>query len=446
MRLLLLALLGLSSLSVDVSDTVAVSDTLLLTIERSPFDSVSVADTSTLQVEYDRNLFDTIAVSDRVSFVYSKDTLDTIAVSDAIAFEYDVAKTDLVSITDASSVAKDSSTFVIDSAFVSDICALEYTLGIRDTLSLMEEARIGAEFSRTLTDEDITTDATSRSVELGLHDTIAVTDTFLTNASYSRTVGDLNTPISDAVTISQDLNSYIADSVSVVDLVTAGFDRLVTSDDTINVIDSLVRADDLIRYLFDQIDLSDTTTRISDSIRDFSDFASAEDLLTVSVDDQTDRLQGEPGNFDFYMPVCNGDHIVFVATLPGVMTKNGVRFTNRVRYAALRRAASTLAHWGVRNGCIIEFMRKAIPFLQEELAALLGVSEATVQAWESDQLEMPRLMFDSLAACVCAIDERSYGANFEIIEPPSDEQVRVYRIVPAIPNSNKILIHVWSVR
>jgi hypothetical protein len=161
------------------------------------------------------------------------------------------------------------------------------------------------------------------------------------------------------------------------------------------------------------------------------------EALTVEIKEFERIVGGVSGTFEMVVPVGNTG-ITFMARVPGIQTRTGVTFTPRVNRAVLLRAASTLAHWGMRDGGIIAFMREALSMLPEDMGALCGVSEAVVAQWESDQVEMPRLMFDTLAEYVCRTDQRSYGQGFQLIPP--DLKSRGYWIYPPIPKSNTAVV------
>lgn len=348
---------------------------------------------------------------------------------------------DGVNVTD--SVTLTVERFALDNVTVTDTSAQEavYSRALAETVSATEAILVSVDFSVSRFDTVSIADTSFVATEhvRSPTDTTSVTDVLIRETSFFRTIED-HTLLTDSTSTSLVISIPFFESLIITDVLQVGYERYAHLSDTIAGTDTLSKLFEFERSLVDfpiVIDLVQLSTwyqrELSDSI-----FVASQ-ALTVEVDDQTDRLVGTPGFFDADIPVCNGD-IVFIATLPGVLTKTGVKFTSRVWYAALRRAASTLAHWGMRDGCIIEFMRKAIPMLQEDLAAKLSVSEAVVQAWEANQLEMPRLSFDILAAYVCEIDDRSFGQGFELVRPPSDEQLRHYRIVPAIPKSNKVIV------
>jgi hypothetical protein len=180
----------------------------------------------------------------------------------------------------------------------------------------------------------------------------------------------------------------------------------------------------------DEVNLLEELRTTSYVQRLFLDLSFIQDQALVKKESEPLYFRGASGGnptrlYDFVMPVSNTG-IVFVAALPGVMTAEGPKFNLNVRIPALRRAASTLAHWGMIRGGIITFMREALYMDEQALAAKLGSSEAQVILWETDQEAMPRTFFDILAALACQADERSYATNLQL-QPP-DLHNRTYRL------------------
>ncbi len=152
----------------------------------------------------------------------------------------------------------------------------------------------------------------------------------------------------------------------------------------------------------------------------------------VELEADSPHAIGKVGLYDFRMPV-GSTGIVFVAALSGVLREYGPEFSALVQQAAMRRAGSTLAWWGIIQGDTFAFLRQAAQLSQDDLADQLGVPVATLQAWEAGTVPIPREYWDSLATQVCALDGRSPPAGPALPVPPLGLRARTVRVFPAIP-------------
>jgi len=134
---------------------------------------------------------------------------------------------------------------------------------------------------------------------------------------------------------------------------------------------------------------------------------------------------------DFYMPVGTTG-ITFVAALQGLSTAAGPTiFAATDQDAALVRAASTLARWGIIDGQFFAFIRGALKMSQADAAAFIGgVTVADVQAWEAGTVPIPRDNWIMLADEVCRVDARPGLENLALAP---DRRARLIRVFPDIP-------------
>lgn len=135
---------------------------------------------------------------------------------------------------------------------------------------------------------------------------------------------------------------------------------------------------------------------------------------------------------DFEMPVGQTG-IVFVAALEARLMSWGPVFQTVATLAAYRRAASTLAHMALISGATFEFMRQAIEFSTAQAGAFVGVSEATVQAWEAGTEPVPTNIWYLFADYVCAKDGREFCPYLTL--PEQDFRARRIRVYPDVPRT-----------
>jgi len=370
-----------------------------------------------------------------------RDTADACALADDLTNDLTRSRT----VADASTVADTVSTETLyaraltDSAEISDSKTLDIDKNAADSVAFVDTLLISSDVGRVITDSAIPTDTISRYLDAQIQpsDIVSVVDTLAASAELLRTGNDFISATDDTIR-GVDFLRVLLDALFVVDDAQRGFVIDAFTQDILSATDAPAEVTfEYGRQPSDSLTVPDTTFCEAAFARQYQDAMMVSERTLIEVSDETDRLVGTEGFDDVYMPV--GDTgIVFVANIPAIMTKKGVKFRSRTYRAALLRAASTLAHWGMRDGAIIAFMRTAANLNQQVLAAQCGVSEAVVQDWETDVSEMPRLSFDTLAALVCTLDQRNYGQGFQLVPPDGD--TRLYRIVPAIPRSNAAVV------
>jgi hypothetical protein len=150
--------------------------------------------------------------------------------------------------------------------------------------------------------------------------------------------------------------------------------------------------------------------------------------IVVLEADHPERV-GKVGLFDYLMPV-GATGIVFVAAVPGRLYEWGPTFTDEVKQASNLRAASTLAHMGLIRGETFAFLREALQLSQADIAALFGVSEATVQGWEDNTIPIPTNAWGCTQSRVCIADGRQFLTQYAL-EP--DFRPRKIRVFPEAP-------------
>lgn len=133
---------------------------------------------------------------------------------------------------------------------------------------------------------------------------------------------------------------------------------------------------------------------------------------------------------DFEMPVGNTG-IVFVAALEAQMASWGPVFQTIATQAAYRRAASTLAQMALVHGATFEFMRHGAEYSIAGIAQFLGVSEATIEAWEAGTEVVPTNQWYLLADKICAMDGREFCPFLTL--PALDLRARRIRVYPDVP-------------
>jgi DNA-binding XRE family transcriptional regulator len=129
---------------------------------------------------------------------------------------------------------------------------------------------------------------------------------------------------------------------------------------------------------------------------------------------------------DYFMYVGTTG-IVFVTTLTGTVLPSGVVFDPSHERNALWHAASDLADMGMIDGQTLRFIREAIPWTITETASFLGVSDATVMAWEANQEVIPREMWVAVAQVVRGLAQEQ-GPSGPLAPHPPDLRPRTIRI------------------
>lgn len=474
------------------ADATAISDSKTLQLDKTLGDITSVdADSLSLARELGRALLDSVSLTERRELEVEKALVDAVGVLDSRSLQHDRATIDVGSTTESTATTLELGRVLSDIMQITDRRELYVEKNFTDTALLVDTQTI--QHDRLLTDATATTDDTATTItsgrilidviavtdrrELGIEknltdtstvsdtrtldvekvfgDVVDVTDVVVAGAEQFRTLADTTSILdtrelhvdklvrdvaitTDVAATALDYSLSESDTVTAGDVVETGYERYANVGDSTSLVDVTPEiVFDFSRSLVDSLVIDGVNTNASQFIRDASDACVPLDEVVVQVSDETDRLVGVAGNFDMYLPVGETG-IVFVAFVPGVDTKRGIRHVSRVRRAVMLRAASTLAHWGVQNGDVIEFMREAAYLDRQVLAAMLGISEAQVERFETDVEEMPRLMFEALSVYVTGLDQRGPGTGF-VLHPPED-RYRPVRIWPSIPVSNATYI------
>lgn len=158
------------------------------------------------------------------------------------------------------------------------------------------------------------------------------------------------------------------------------------------------------------------------------------DFPIVVLEADSPQAIGKVGLYDFIIQVGNPP-IVFVAAMAGLLQSWGPIFQPAAIRLANLRAASTLCQWGLISGDIFAFERSSIGLTQSAVATLLGVPLTTVEEWEADEIPVPRLMWQEVAARVCKADQRSLPPDLQVIVPPASYRGRTIRIFPNVPQA-----------
>lgn len=153
------------------------------------------------------------------------------------------------------------------------------------------------------------------------------------------------------------------------------------------------------------------------------------DFPIVVLENDFPELPGRVGLFDFIMTV-GATGIQFTAAIPGVLRVTTIEFTPLAQLYARRRAASTLAQWGLTNGDTLQFLRLAVPRTEQEQADKFGVPLVSLQAWEANTAEIPILSWRELATEVARLDGRFLPQNGQC---PTSFRGRRIRVFPNIP-------------
>ena len=156
------------------------------------------------------------------------------------------------------------------------------------------------------------------------------------------------------------------------------------------------------------------------------------DFPIVELEADSPQAIGKVGLFDLVIQVGNTG-ITFIAAIAGLLKSWGPVFQPAAVALANLRAASTLCHWGLVSGDVFAFQRASIQLQQGDVATILGVPLGTVQAWEAATLPIPRLMWQEIAARVCAADQRSLPPELQLPVPPASFRGRTVRIFPRVP-------------
>jgi hypothetical protein len=160
------------------------------------------------------------------------------------------------------------------------------------------------------------------------------------------------------------------------------------------------------------------------------------DFPIVVLEADSPQAIGKVGLFDYVIQV-GSTGITFQAAMAGLLQSWGPIFQPAAIQLANLRAASTLCQWGLISGDIFAFERAAIGLSQSDVAALLNVPLVTVEEWEADELPVPRLMWQEIAARVCKADQRSLPPDLQLIMPNNGafrpRQIRIFPNVPQPP-------------
>lgn len=153
--------------------------------------------------------------------------------------------------------------------------------------------------------------------------------------------------------------------------------------------------------------------------------------IVLLENDYPERI-GKLGLFDIQLPVGNTG-LRFVAAMPGILYPEppGVQFSDAVEHAARLRAATTLIQMGLVRGESFAFIRAAIPLTTSEVAAIYGVSDATVQGWEDNSIPIPVNVWECLSYRVCLLD----GVQLPSVRGlcGASWRPRVIRVFPNLP-------------
>lgn len=156
------------------------------------------------------------------------------------------------------------------------------------------------------------------------------------------------------------------------------------------------------------------------------------DFPIVELESDSPQAIGKVGLFDYLIPV-GSTGIRFVAAIAGLLQSWGPVFQPAAMQLADLRAASTLCQWGLISGDIFAFERSSIQLSQQDVATLLNVPLVTVEEWESDEVPVPRLMWQEIAARVCKTDQRSLPPELQVVFPSPSFRPRLVRIFPNVP-------------
>ncbi|MGH7867861.1 MAG: hypothetical protein ACREP9_09595, partial [Candidatus Dormibacteraceae bacterium] len=156
------------------------------------------------------------------------------------------------------------------------------------------------------------------------------------------------------------------------------------------------------------------------------------DFPIVELEADSPQAIGKVGLYDMVITV-GGTGIKFVAAIAGLLQPWGPVFQPIAIQLANLRAASTLCRWGLISGDIFAFERAAIGLQQSDVATILSVPLLTVQQWESDQIPVPRLAWQEIAARVCKADQVYLPSELTVPVPPASFVARTVRIFPRVP-------------
>lgn len=156
------------------------------------------------------------------------------------------------------------------------------------------------------------------------------------------------------------------------------------------------------------------------------------DFPIVELENDSPQGIGKSGLFDFSMPVGNTG-IVFVAALQGILYAWGPQFSDLAKQAAYRRAASTLAQWGIVSNDTFAFIALGVPMDAQGIATRYGVPLATAQGWLNGTIPVPAQVWQCFAHLVCATDQRNFLPNPPSPVPPPSLRPRTIRVFPNVP-------------
>lgn len=299
MSYLLLAA-GSQEYDISISDSVSVSETLVVTKPQdiNLSENITVSDAEVFQTQYVRSGTETTSVTDTLSKTSEEAFVDTLSTSDNgdRAVSYVRSRADTSSVSDQTAVTEDKVQIVVDTCSVSDVTTRETDYLFIDTITVTDTTATSLEYLRTTgTDTVVITETnTTESKFIGISENIDVTDTtikeayfnkpvietvslveaLIKNAAFNRKFSEFDYAVTDSVTTKlRPISVKIHESVVVHDFVFPPTKVVVINDTIIG--DPL--------FLVDTVIIQTLVPHIADTIRVDTPFVGPNDRVVVEL-------------------------------------------------------------------------------------------------------------------------------------------------------------------
>lgn len=235
--------IGFTGYAGSVSDTVAVTDSVSMTVGRPIAETLTVTDAASTNSV--RNISDSVAISDEIPTSVSRAADDSITVSDDIATTMSRAIEDSLSVTDA--ITGTPTPTIADAIAVTDSVSMSVSRNIAETLDIDDVATPASSVS--ISDALAVADTVSTLVTRSLAEEIAITETATSGAfalmPETMTVTDaismrVTRSVSDSVTVedgaAKSVTVFVSDSIGMADSAVAfpGYAASITETLTIS--------------------------------------------------------------------------------------------------------------------------------------------------------------------------------------------------------------------
>jgi len=158
----------------ELSDTVAIADSIVKGIGMNPSDSVAIAEIFGREVEFYRTPTDTVAIADAISKAIGIPLGDSVAIAETLVKAIALNPSDTVAIVDAFSRVVEFYRTPSDTVTIADAIGKAMEMPLADSVAVVDSLvkAIGVNLAETVA----IVDAISKGVGISLSDTVAITD------------------------------------------------------------------------------------------------------------------------------------------------------------------------------------------------------------------------------------------------------------------------------